>query len=147
MKVGSSLPAVMLLLAAVAGCKQATGLRAGGLYAAGPVLIHEPMGIERVRFRYRKTGADFEHQQALLEAGGGGQSTSRQGNVATTTTTSVYSRSGNETRKGIRDLSARTWAAEVHVDLGRWTFFPLLFFVGRAYVEAQGDLIDVEVAR
>jgi hypothetical protein len=141
------LPAAILLCAAVGGCKKATGLHTGRLNAAGPVLIHAPMGFERVRFRYRDTGADFEHKQSLFEGAGGGQSTRVNGNVATITNTSVYARAGEETQEGVRTLSARTWAANVHVDLARWTFFPLLFFVGRTYVEAQGDVVGVEGAR
>jgi hypothetical protein len=139
--------ALICVAAGSSGCKSATTVGAGAVYAAGPVLIHDPMGIERVRFPSRKTGVDFEHQEALLESAAGGSSTSVQnGNVYRTTTT-VVTRSPSVTKKGFERMSPRSWSANVHVDASRWTFWPILFFVGRAYVEAQGDVVDVEVAR
>ncbi|MGE0398981.1 MAG: hypothetical protein AB7T06_19890 [Kofleriaceae bacterium] len=101
------------------------------------------MGIGRMRFEYRETAVDFEDKRSLLETAASGSHTSVSGGYATTTTTTIITAAGDHSQEGVHMLSARIWAANVHVDLARWVFFPVLFFVGRAYVEAQGDLVEV----
>ncbi len=134
---------VIGLTVIVPGCKQATGLGAGTVPAAGPVLIHEPMGIDRVRFAHRETGFELEDKQSLLETAAGGSHTSRSGGYVTTTTTTVVTAAGDHSQKGVYMVSPQVWAANVHVDASRWMFFPLVFLIGRAYVEAQGELVEV----
>lgn len=92
---------------------------------------------------HRETGHEFEDKRSLLETAAGGTHTSYSNGYVTRTTTTVYTRAGTHTEKGIYVVSPRIWAANVHVDLSRWLFFPLLFIIGRSYVEAQGDLVEV----
>lgn len=134
---------VALVTAFAPGCKTATGLGAGSVRSAGPVLIHEPMGIGRVRFAYRETGFDFEDKQMLREAAASGTHSRASGGYVTTTTTTVVTRAGDHSEKGVLVVSHKIWAANVHVDAARWLFVPIFFVIGRAYVEAQGDLVEV----
>jgi hypothetical protein len=126
-------------------CKTATPLSAGGFRNAGPILIHDPMGIGRVRFASRETGVGFEFRESLIEAAGGGTSSTTSNGTTTVTSTVAYGRVPSVTRAGFKEIGPRTWAANVHVDTSRWFFLPLLFVVSRAYVEAQGEVVDVAV--
>src|SRR5687768_11304881 len=61
----------LISIGSLGACKTSAHLGVGAVQG-GPVLIHAPMGIGRVRFQYRETGKHYDEQQTFTDYGTGG---------------------------------------------------------------------------